>query len=76
MDPKYPISKTQAAIFLSHSHIHLYESEINGHVVVRNYNDHKAQQLFSVLSDLLFAEAQIEAWSADLGSTGCQVEGQ
>lgn len=36
-----------------------------------NYNDLKAGQLCEAIADLLMAEARIEAWMEDLGTTGC-----
>jgi hypothetical protein len=38
----------------------------------RDYNDHKAAQLCEILGDFLLAQAQLDAWMADLGTTGCQ----
>jgi hypothetical protein len=72
MDPKYPSTKTHAAMFLSRSRIHLFESEVSGQVIRRDYNDHKAQQLFLVLAELLLAETQLDSWFVDLGFAGCQ----
>jgi len=69
MDPEYPTSKSAAAAFLSRAQFHTANTTS---IIKRDYNDQKASQLLGALSDLVFAEAQIEAWSADLGSTGCQ----
>lgn len=78
MDPKpYPTSKTSAAIFVARCAARLEQTVWNketGEEWPRNYNDHKAAQLFKALSDLLIAEAFIDSWRIDLGFNGCQAE--
>lgn len=61
-----PTTKTMASSFLGRARLHLFETELDYHVM-------RAQKLLDALSDLLMAEACIESWMADLGTNGCSV---